>query len=571
MNSYVFLVNVAYVLLAALIGALGARLLRLPLLVGYLIAGMVVSPNSPGFAADPKATYDVARLGAALLVFVVGLQLSLKEMSQIRATALGGGGIQIAGTILLGTVLGVWLGWGVYGGVFLGCAMSVTSTTIMMRVLEERGEIGEGHGAVMLGVSVVQDLSLVAMVALLPALASLSTEGWSALNSVAESLLRAVVLVSVTVYFALKGVPYILELAARTGVREIFVIAVVCLCLFAAFGAALAGLSLEVGAFLAGLVISESRYSHEVLAQIRPLRDVFAAMFFVSVGMLLDPPFLVQHWVAILSVIAAIVFGKGIISFFAVYAFGWHGRTAVLAGLGLAQIGELSFILGVIGAERNLIPPEVSGVILTSAMLSILIASFVYAAAYPLYNWLNGIPAISHFLNRNTLAITGPGSQDLPDARAIILGSGRIGRYLSDTFRAKDVSHIVVDYDARAVEHRRKRGVMAIYGDASSEVVLSRTHPQNAELAVITLPDVGATEAAIHVLKRMAPGLTVMARVHWGGDIVKVHEAGADRVVHAEFEASMRLVRHSLRRLGFPEDEITAQVSMMRARRYHEP
>jgi len=569
MNDYAFLVNVAGALLAALSGALAARLLRLPVLVGYLAAGIVVGPYTPGLAADPQATYDVAKLGAALLMFAVGVQLSLKEMAEIKATALGGGAIQIGGTILLGVGLGMALGWGAYAGLFLGCAMSLTSTTIMMRVLEERGEVGEGHGAVMLGISVVQDLSLVAMVALLPALAELSTQGMGALGDVGRSILQAAVLVSVTLYFALKGAPFMLEVAARTGVREIFVLTVVCLCLAAAYGAVLAGLSLEIGAFLGGLVISESRYAHEVLTQVRPLRDLFASLFFVSVGMLMDVAFFWEHLPAVLAVVAAIILGKGLISFFAVYLLGWHGRTAILAGMGLGQIGEFSFVLAVIGADRELIPEIVSGVILSSAMISILLAPFAYAAAYRIYQYLNGIPAAAQFLNRG--ADAGLFLQDKRfQPRVIILGSGRVGRHISDTLTVKDVPHVVVDYNAKVVEHRRRAGVTAIFGDASSDVVLSQAHPESAEMAIVTLPDPGATEAAVRVLKRLAPDLTVIARVHRGADIPKVREAGADRVVHAEFEASMRLIRHSLRQLGFAEDEITAHVSMMRARRYRE-
>lgn len=568
MGDYGFIVNVAGVLLAALTGGLLARLLRLPILVGYLAVGIAVGPYTPGLLAHSESTFDVAKLGVALLMFTVGVQLSLKDMAAIQATALGGGAIQILGTIALGVLLGVLFGWGIYAGLFLGCAMSLTSTTIMMRVLEERGEVGEGHNAIMLGISVVQDLSLVAMVALLPALALLSTQGVAALGNVAVSLLQALFLVGVTLFFALRLVPYVLEIAARTGVQELFVLTVVCLCLVAAYGAVLAGLSLEIGAFLAGLVISESRYAHEVLAQVRPMRDLFASLFFVSVGMLLDPAFLWAHLPKVLVVLVAIVVGKGIISFFAVYAFGWHGRTALLAGLGLGQIGEFSFVLAVIGSDRGLIPAEVSGVILSAALLTILVSPFAYGAAMPLYNWLNAIPAASRFLNRNLNDVISTGQEDGIHARVIILGSGRVGRHISDTLRIKNVPHVVVDYNTKVVEHRRRVGVPAIFGDASSEVVLAQTRPQTAELAVVTLPDSGSTEAAIRLLKRLAPDVPILARVHRGADIPTVRHAGADGVVHAEFEASVRLVRLGLDRLGFPRDEIDEHIRGMRARRY---
>lgn len=570
MNEYSLLVNVAWALLAALVGGLTARLFRLPVMVGYLAAGIVVGPNTPGIFANQESMYAVAKLGAALLMFSVGVQLSIKDMNAIRATALGGGAIQIAGTIMLGVILGVVFGWGVYGGLFLGCAMSITSTTIMMRVLEERGEVGEAHNSVMLGISVVQDLSLVAMVALLPALAKLSTEGFSALNVVAISLIQAVVLVSVTLLLALRIVPYILEGVARAGIRELFVLMVVFLCLVAAYGAYLAGLSLEIGAFLAGMVISESRYAHEVLSQVRPLRDVFVSLFFVSVGMLLDPVFLMENIWVVLVVVAAILIGKGLISALAIYLYRWNGRTVIMGGMGLAQIGEFSFVLGVIGSERGLIPDEISGVILSAALITILVAPFFYGWALPLYKRLNTFPGVARMLNRYPEDISVLPNDNGPAARVIVLGSGRVGRHISDTLRTKGVSQIVVDYNTRVVEIRRAMGIPVIFGDASSDVVLSRTNPEQAELAVVTLPDPGATEAAIRRLKHLAPNLPVLTRVHRGADIPKVREAGANGVVHAEFEASMRLTRITMERLGYSRDEIDDHVRQLRMRRYRD-
>lgn len=568
MSDYGFIVNVVSVLLAALAGGLVARLLRLPVLVGYLAVGIVVGPYTPGLMAASEPTFDVAKLGVALLMFTVGVQLSLKDVAEVRSTALWGGAIQIGGTILLGLLLGVAFGWGAYAGLFLGCAMSLTSTAIMMRVLEERGEVGEGHNAIMFGISIVQDLSLVAMVALLPALALLSTQGWAALGDVAVSVLRAAGLVSVTLLFALRLVPFVLEIAARTDIQELFVLTVVCLCLLAAYGAVMAGLSLEIGAFLAGLVISESRYSHEVLYQVRPMRDLFASIFFVSVGMLLDPAFLWAHLGKVLIVVLAIVVGKSLITFFAVYVNGWHGRTALLAGAGLGQIGEFSFVLAFIGTERGLIPAEVSGVILSAALLTILISPFTYAAAKPFYAWLNGIPRVSAFLNRHINDEDASGEDEHAPARVLILGSGRVGRHISDTLRIKRVPHIVVDFNSKVVEHRRRLGVPAIFGDAASRAVLEQMHPDRAELAVVTLPDTGSTAAAVRLLKQMAPDLPILARVHRGGDIPVLRHAGATGVVHAEFEASVRLVRLGLRRLGFPPDEIDEHIRGMRARRY---
>jgi CPA2 family monovalent cation:H+ antiporter-2 len=471
-----FMANVAGALLAALAGGIVARLLRIPIIIGYLVAGIVVGPHTPGLFADEASIYAVAKLGAALLMFAVGVQLSLKEMAAVRLTALRGGAIQIVGTILLGILVGLALGWRPYESLYLGCALSLSSTTVMMRILEERGETGEGHGAVMMGILVVQDLSLVVMVALLPALAASRAEGAAALGSVAVSVLRAFLVVGVTWVAAFRGVPLILDGVARTGSRELFVLTVVCLCLLAAYGAHEAGISLELGAFLAGLAISESRFSHEVLTQIRPLRDLFASLFFVSIGMLLKPAFLLEHLPAVATVVASILVGKSLISSLAVYACGWHGRTALLAGMGLAQIGEFSFVLAAIGSDKRLISPELTSVILTSALVTLFCAPFMFAAAAPLYGLLNRVPAVSRFLNRRQLPLAASAVHGETGPRVVILGSGRVGRHVSDTLRHIGVPHVVVDYNTKVVEHRRRRGVPAVFGDASSEAAsLPRT------------------------------------------------------------------------------------------------
>ncbi len=282
-----FLGQIGIVLIAALIGGLVARALRLPVLIGYLIAGIAVGPHTPGFIAQESTVGTVADLGVALLMFAVGVQFSLDELNHVRKTALVGGGAQIVGTIILGVLLGLAFGWGVYGGLFLGCAIALSSTAVMLKVLEERGELGSSHGNVMLGILVVQDLSLVLMIVLLPALAALQTEGVRALASVGIALLKALLFLGITVLMATRGAPALLNRVARSGSRELFLLTVVCLCLIAGYTAEQLGLGLALGAFLAGIVVSESGFAQEVFSQIRPLRDVFASIFFVSVGMLL--------------------------------------------------------------------------------------------------------------------------------------------------------------------------------------------------------------------------------------------------------------------------------------------
>ena len=564
-----FLGDIGLVLVAALVGGLVARSLRLPVLVGYLLAGIVVGPHTPGFIADERTVDAVADLGVALLMFAVGVQFSLKELNEVRRIALVGGGVQIGGTILLGFLLGLAFGWGGYGGLFLGCALALSSTAVMMRLLEERGELGTAHGNVMLGILVVQDLSLVFMIVLLPALAAFQSQGAGALGSVGTALLKALLFLLITILLTTRGVPALLERVARTGSRELFLLMVICLCLVAGYAADRMGLGLALGAFLAGIVVSESSYAHEIFSQVRPLRDVFASLFFVSVGMLLDPRFVVENWSVVAAVVLALLVGKSLITMLPLYLLGVQGRTVVLVGLGLAQIGEFSFVLATVGNAQNLIGSEIAGVILSSALITILLAPFVFGGAGALYQAMNRVPALARRMNRPGAEVPVSHSAG-PDARVIILGSGRVGRYVSDALRTKQVPHVVVDYDTNAATRARESGVRVVYGDATSEAVLMQAQPQRAELAVVTLPEAAITEMAVRLLKQMAPNLPVVARVHRGPDIPRLRAAGADAVIHAEFEAGTEMIRQGLDRLGIPDGDVDAYIEQVRQHRYRQ-
>lgn len=375
-----FLREVGVALAAALVGGLSARALGLPVLVGYLLAGLAVGPHTPGLVADAATVASVADLGVALLMFAVGTQFSLAELRHVGRVAVVGGGFQIAVTTLLGTLLGIALGWGATAGLFLGCALTLSSTAVMLKVLEERGELGTSHGRAMLGILVMQDLAVVPMVVLLPALAAVGGADGAAWTGIGMALGKALLFLGGTVLMATRVAPALMDRVARTGSRELFLLTAMCLCLGAGYAADRMGLGLPLGAFLAGMVLSESGFAQEVLAQIRPLRDVFAALFFVSVGMLLDPGFVLERWPVVAAVVATILVGKPVATLAGLRLAGVGGRTATLASLGLAQIGEFSFVLATLGTAKGLVPPEVAGVILAAALLTILATPLVYGA-----------------------------------------------------------------------------------------------------------------------------------------------------------------------------------------------
>jgi len=374
MHDVGFIMNIGVALLAALIGGAIAHALKLPVLIGYLVAGLVVGPYTPGITARPEVVHSVANLGVALLMYAVGVHFSLEQLRAVWRSSLIGGGLQIIATVILGTLIGIALGWGAYGGLFLGCAISLSSTAVMTKILEERGETDSTHGKVILGVLITQDLCLVLIA---PVLMALGTGG-AAGSTVARALVIGGLLLALTLLLAMRVVPAVMKWVTRTKSQELFTLTAVGICIVAAVMAEKAGLGMALGAFLAGLVISETDYAHELFSQIRPLRDVFAAVFFVSVGMLLDPKFLLANWGPILAVVLAIVVGKALIGGLSIRAAGQSAQVALFAGLGLAQIGEFSFVLAGLGSDRKLIPAEVSGVVLAAAVITLLLAPFVY-------------------------------------------------------------------------------------------------------------------------------------------------------------------------------------------------
>jgi len=566
MHDAKFVTDLGIALFAALLGGLAARACRLPTLIGFLLAGVAIGPYTPGFIADANTVGAIANLGVALLMFAVGVQFSLHELDKVRSTALRVGIFQILGTIGIGALLAWALGWNWLSGLFLGSALALSSTAVMMRILEERGELGTTHGEIMLGILVVQDLSLVLMASLLPALG-----GAFEFRSIGLAILSAGAFIVATVLIATKLAPPLMSRVAKSKAPELLILTAVCFCLGMAAAAEYAGLGMALGAFLAGVVVSESPFSHEVFSQIRPLRDVFSSLFFVSIGMLLDVSFAASHVWVIAVVLLAIILGKGILTTLAVLWCKWHFRTAVTVGLGLAQIGEFSFVLISLGSSKDLVGDELEKVVFTAALFSLLLAPFLLSWAEPLYRWLSRSPRIAQWIHRRgSRDAEGFASSEVEDCQVLILGAGRVGRYVSDALRAKGVDHRCVDIDFVAVERLRANGVPIVYGDASSREVLKKVHPEQMKLAVVALPESAMTEAAVRHLRTLAPDLPIAARVRRGIDIPRMRAAGATIVVHGEFESGAEMIRLSFEALGFDLLSIEQYIDEVRSLRYRE-
>lgn len=549
MDPHTLLIQLAIVLTAGMAGGSLARAVRAPVMVGFLVAGIIIGPHTPGIVADAASVTTVANFGVVLLMFSVGLQFSLRELAEVRKAAIMGGLIQIGGTILLGMGVARMLGWGLPSGIFLGCAIALSSTAVMVRVLEERGELGTAHGLVMLGILVVQDLAVVAMAVLLPMLGT-SVRGAEGLASLGSAMLRAVAFVVGTLLLASRIVPWVLARITRLRSRELFILSVVTICLGTALVAETAGVELALGAFLAGLVVAGSDYADEVLTQVRPMRDVFASVFFVSIGMLLDPGFISGHIWAVLVVVAAIAIGKPVIAAAAVYLSGRHSRTSLKVGFGLAQIGEFSFVLAGIGVSRGIIGAEVSTTILASAGITILATPFLFRLGDPAYRLLRRIKPIRGPLSRAAETHIRDMAQGCEDARAVVLGYGRIGRIVSDGLLRRGIEHTVVEYDTVAVHEAREKGIPVFYGDASSDVVLAKAVTECVEVVIVALPEAPTTEVAVRCIRSRNDHVGIVARVHRAEDRDHVIEAGADRAVFAEDLAGLAMLEAALGRLA---------------------
>lgn len=455
--------------------------------------------------------------------------------------------IQILLTIGLGSALGLGFGWSSYEGVFFGSAIAVSSTMVMLRILEQRGELTSGHGHVMTAVSIVQDLGVIVMLAVLPVLARIEVAELSAL---AASLATAAGYLIVAILLASPALPWILARVAATGSRELFVITVVATSFGAAWATDLLGFSLALGAFIAGLIISESEYTHQVLADLIPLRDIFAGVFFVSIGALLQPAFVVQFGAQVALSTAAVVIGKLLIIFALLMAFRLHHKIAVLSGIGFAQIGEFSFVMGAVSLAQGLIPERVNSMIIATATVSILLAPILMSASPKIYRAILSIPWLAR-LERGEVV---PETERLPPLRehVIVIGFGTVGGLVGAGLHAHNVPYLVVDYDDRVIRRARARGIPAIYGDGSNPTVLRRAGISRASMAVVALPESIDARLAVRTISQARPDMPVLARAPSELDVFVLYAEGADEVVYPKFEAGLEFLRHTLSEFEVP-------------------
>jgi CPA2 family monovalent cation:H+ antiporter-2 len=547
--------------------------------VGYLLAGVAVGPFTPGFVADADLASQLAEIGVILLMFGVGLHFSLGDLLAVRKISLPGAVAQISVATALGAALVHLWGWSWGAGLVFGLSLSVASTVVLLRALEERGLLSSVDGRIAVGWLIVEDLAMVLALVLLPALAGplggtpQAAAGGSVAAAVGLTLAKVAAFIAIMFVVGRRAVPWLLDRVARTGSRELFTLAVLAVALGIAVGAAaLFGVSFALGAFFAGVVISESDLSHQAAADALPLQDAFAVLFFVSVGMLFDPKVLADEPLHVLAVILIIVVGKSLAALLIVLAFRYPLQTALTVAASLAQIGEFSFILAGLGVSLGLMPPEGLSLILAGALLSITLNPLVFGTVGPISRWLEGHPRFAAFFERPAGELAElPRDVDAEelDGHVVLVGYGRVGAPIAEALARKEVPYVVVEQNREAILGLRRQGLPALYGDAARPGILEHAHLERARLLVITVPDAYQARLMVEVARRSNPDLEMVVRTHSDEERIFLESHGVQKVIMGEREMAVSMVRHALRTFGVEHDmaEVAAQTLKLRGGR----
>ena len=558
-NSHL-LVNLVFALAAAALGALLAVRLRQSVIIGYILAGIVIGPFTPGFVGDVSAVQCLADIGIIFLMFALGVQFSFRDLLGVGRVALLGGSAQVLLTIGLGYVVGNALGWRPIEALFFGAVISNSSSTVLGKVLSERGELDAEHGRIAMGWSAVQDLSTIVLVVVLSALA---TGGEGLLVDVFWGVAKATVFLALLAPLGALALPWLFERVAAFRNRELFIVVVAAVALSTALASALFGLSVALGAFVAGVVVGESDLSHQILGEITPLRDIFAGLFFVSVGMLVDPVFVLTHWPLVLVTLGLIVVAKGLLSAAITALFGYPVRTALLTGVALAQSAEFSFLLARVGTDLGVISAAVFSLMLAGAVASIVLAPALHQGAAPVARWLERQQP-SRAWTRQSAAMIEP-KQSLV-AHAVICGYGGVGRVIGAALQRRGLPFVVIDEDPRVVRQLRADGIPALLGNAANRQLLERVNLSQARVLVVAMGDALAARQVVDYARQVNAHLDIVVRTHSAVEAQVLRGQGAAEAVLGELELALEMTRHTLRRFGISALEALSIVQGLRER-----
>jgi CPA2 family monovalent cation:H+ antiporter-2 len=553
--------TIAAALVLALIFGLVASRLRLPPLVGYLLAGIMLGPGTPGFVADLSLSAQLAEIGVMLLMFGVGLHFSLDDLLKVRRIAIPGAIVQIIVATLVGFAVAHYWAWPLGDAIVFGLCLSVASTVVLIRALEARGELASVNGQIAVGWLIVEDLVMVLVLVLLPAIAGVlggsgseSTDAagiWQALAITCGKILAFVVLMLVV---GKRLLPKFLWIISRSGSRELFTLCVIATAVGVAFGAAkLFGVSFALGAFFAGMVLRESEFSHQAAENSLPLRDAFSVLFFVSVGMLLDPMILIEEPVKVLITVGIIMLLKTLAAMALVLILRYPLNTALIVGASLAQIGEFSFILAGLGVSLGMFSLEGQSLVLAGAIISIALNSALFSVIDPLRNWVLARSAFARHLEQRVDPFAElPVSVDLAklSGQVVLVGYGRVGRLIAANLEQAGISYVVAERNRELVETLRAKGILAVSGDATEPSVLIQAHIARASMLVIAVPDTLGARVMIDIAKTLNPTIEMVLRTHSEEEAELFRNAQLGTVFLGENELAKGMTRHLLKRYG---------------------
>lgn len=535
--------------------------LRLPAMVGYLVTGALAGPYGLAWVAASEQVQVMAEIGVALLLFTIGIEFSLAQLSQLRTPLLVGGGLQVGLTMAAVTVAGVAAGLAGRQAIFVGMLVALSSTVIVLKLLAERGELDSPHGQIALAISIFQDLCVVPMTLLAPFLGGQAGAGGEVLAVVGKALL----VVAVTILAARYVVPWFLEQVVQTGNREVFLLSIILISLGTAWLTSQAGLSLALGAFLAGLVISESEYSHQALGEVLPLRNAFNGIFFVSVGMLFDFRSLLEAPMAMLGGVVALLAGKAVIVGITTLALGYPLRVALLAGVGLAQVGEFSFVLATVGRAAGVMSDALFQLFVGAAVLTMAATPLLWRVAC---RAAERIPSRWRAWSRREMEESAALRREELKDHVIIAGFGVNGRNLARVLRQVGIPYVVVEMNPETVRAERAKGQPILYGDVASGEILEHAGARQARVLVLAISDPVVSRHATGYVRRLSPTLHIIVRTRYVREMEPLYAAGASEVIPEEFETSIEIFSRVLRNYLVPRDEIARRVAEIREAGY---
>ncbi len=533
--------DIIIIIVAALLGGLLAQKMRQPLLLGYILVGVIIGPFSVGFVSDPHEVEKLAEIGVALLLFALGLEFSLKDLKPVKYVALIGGPIQILLTIGYGYLIGCWLGWESGPSLWLGGLISLSSTMVILKTLMAQGMIGTLSSRVMVGILIVQDLAVVLLLILLPQLSNPA----AGMPIIGFALLKSIAFITVMLLLGTRLLPRLLAIIARWNSRELFLLAIITIGLGIGYATYLLELSFAFGAFVAGMVLSESDYGHQALSDIIPLRDLFGLLFFTSVGMLLDPVFLFENWSGVLQLVLLVAIGKSLIMAGIVRSFGYGNVIPLAVGLGMFQIGEFSFVLGRVGIEGGFLSLEQYSYVLSATIISMLITPLASSFTAPLYGLKK------RFFAKELLETVNIPQEGLHE-HIVIAGGGRIGQHVAYILAQLKVPFVVIELGHRTIEECKQHGYPAIYGDAAQPVVLEAANLAEARQILITIPHITTTEAIVNFVHHHHPDLHIVVRSVGAEQMESLYKDGVNMVIRPELEAGLEIARQVLLNLNIP-------------------